>query len=91
MPEAYGQIGVRDLGAKVLDTPVDPEVSFSDDPLRMVRAARFVSTLGVVPREIATAPLTGNSAAKFDPVKLAWIGTPTTETTESAAPPRAHH
>ena len=29
---------------------------------------------------IATAPLTGNSAAKFDPVKLGWIGTPTTET-----------
>lgn len=41
--------GVRDLAARTLDTPLEPEVSFSDDPLRMLRAARFVSTLGVAP------------------------------------------
>ena len=41
--------GVKDLAAKCLDTPLDPEVAFSDDPLRMVRAARFVSQLEVVP------------------------------------------
>lgn len=41
--------GVKDLAAKRLDTPLDPEVSFSDDPLRMVRAARFVSQLEVRP------------------------------------------
>jgi poly(A) polymerase len=41
--------GVRDLAAKRLDTPLDPEVSFGDDPLRMLRAARFTSSLELVP------------------------------------------
>lgn len=41
--------GIRHLAARILDTPVDPETSFSDDPLRTVRAARFVSQLGVSP------------------------------------------
>jgi poly(A) polymerase len=44
--------GLAALRAKVLDTPSAPEVSFGDDPLRMLRAARFVSQLGfaVAPR-----------------------------------------
>jgi poly(A) polymerase len=41
--------GVRHLAAKTLDTPLEPEVAFSDDPLRMLRAARFVSQLEVTP------------------------------------------
>jgi poly(A) polymerase len=41
--------GVKDLGARRLDTPLDPEIAFSDDPLRMLRALRFVSQLGVTP------------------------------------------
>ena len=39
--------GVRDLHAGVLRTPGAPSSSFSDDPLRMMRAARFASQLGV--------------------------------------------
>lgn len=39
--------GLDDLVQRLLRTPHTPEVSFSDDPLRMMRAARFVSTLGV--------------------------------------------
>ena len=38
--------GVEDLLAGVLRTPADPQVSFGDDPLRMLRAARFSSQLG---------------------------------------------
>ena len=40
--------GLRDLLLETLKTPTDPEVSFSDDPLRMMRAARFTSQLGFV-------------------------------------------
>lgn len=39
--------GVRDLYAGQLRTPATPEESFSDDPLRMMRAARFASQLGL--------------------------------------------
>jgi poly(A) polymerase len=38
--------GLDDLGAGLLRTPGAPEDSFGDDPLRMMRAARFASTLG---------------------------------------------
>jgi poly(A) polymerase len=45
--------GLRDLRRGVLRTPVDPHASFSDDPLRMVRLARFASVLDAVPDEAA--------------------------------------
>ena len=38
--------GVRDLLTKTLKTPGLPELSFGDDPLRMLRAARFAAQLG---------------------------------------------
>ena len=41
--------GVADLAAGVLRTPLAPEESFTDDPLRMLRAARFLSGYGLAP------------------------------------------
>ena len=37
--------GVQDLGNKILRTPLAPEITFSDDPLRMMRAIRFATQL----------------------------------------------
>ena len=45
----YG--GLDDLAAGRLRTPLDPEISFSDDPLRMLRAARFIARFGLEPDE----------------------------------------
>jgi poly(A) polymerase len=47
--------GLVDLAHRVLRTPAAPEVSFSDDPLRMMRAARFTAQLGftVAPEVVA--------------------------------------
>jgi poly(A) polymerase len=42
--DPYG--GIADLARGVIRTPATPESSFSDDPLRMMRAARFVAQLG---------------------------------------------
>jgi poly(A) polymerase len=53
LEDPYG--GILDLAARVLRTPGTPEESFSDDPLRMMRAARFSAQLGfeVAPEVVA--------------------------------------
>ena len=53
LEDPYG--GVVDLAHRVLRTPGRPEDSFSDDPLRMMRAARFAAQLGftVAPEVVA--------------------------------------
>ncbi|MFC9561506.1 CCA tRNA nucleotidyltransferase [Agromyces sp. NPDC056965] len=57
--------GVEDLVARVLRTPAAPEQSFGDDPLRMLRAARFSSQLGFTV-EPATAQAMTDLAAEID-------------------------
>ena len=57
--------GMPDLVAGLLRTPGPPEVSFGDDPLRMLRAARFVSQLGVR-IEPATLAAIGDMALRLE-------------------------
>jgi poly(A) polymerase len=51
--------GVKDLAARTLDTPLESEVAFADDPLRMLRAARFAATLGLIPTHRVVEALRG--------------------------------
>jgi poly(A) polymerase len=50
--------GLADLAAKVIRTPGTPRESFSDDPLRMLRAARFVAQLRFTPDPAVLAAMT---------------------------------
>src|SRR6185295_18575564 len=54
--DPYG--GLAALAAGTLDTPATPEESFADDPLRMLRAARFVSQLDLTPAPRVVAAMT---------------------------------
>jgi putative nucleotidyltransferase with HDIG domain len=59
--ETYGDLidpfgGLADLRAGRLRTPLDPDITYSDDPLRMMRAVRFATQLGftLVPDNLAS-------------------------------------
>ncbi len=54
--------GLSDLSRKIIRTPLDPDITYSDDPLRMMRAIRFATQLGFTIDELSLQAISENRA-----------------------------
>ena len=64
--EDFGELvdpfhGMKDLKSQVIKTPLNPEITYSDDPLRMMRAIRFATQLGFEIEENSLTAITKNA------------------------------
>ena len=64
--ENFGELvdpfeGMKDLQNQVIKTPLNPDITYSDDPLRMMRAIRFATQLGFEIEENSLAAITKNA------------------------------
>jgi tripartite-type tricarboxylate transporter receptor subunit TctC len=84
--DAWGRVLARHLGKHL---PGNPTVVPQNMPGGgSLNAANHIYTiapkdgtmLGIIARDAALGPLTGVAGARFDPLKISWVGTPTTET-----------
>jgi len=53
--------GMADLNAKIIRTPLDPNITYSDDPLRMMRAIRFATQLNFTIESASLAAISENN------------------------------
>ena len=65
--EGYGDLidpfgGISDLDRKIIRTPLDPDITYSDDPLRMMRAIRFATQLDFMIERKSMESITRNAA-----------------------------
>ena len=84
--DAWGRVVARHLGKNLPGSPnVVPQNmpgggSFNAANHIYTIAPKDGTVLGIIARDAALGPLTGASGARFDPLKITWLGTPTLET-----------
>ena len=66
-PNSFGNIvdrfnGIEDLNNKIIKTPLDPDITYSDDPLRMLRAIRFANQLNFTIEEESLSAIERNNS-----------------------------
>jgi tripartite-type tricarboxylate transporter receptor subunit TctC len=93
--DLWGRVVARHIGKHLPGTPsVVPQNmpgggSFNAANHIYTIAPKDGTVLGIIARDAALGPLTGAPGARFDPLKITWVGTPTTETNVCIASAKA--